>query len=217
MRSMFDELKKNFVDTLKEKDSQIDELTKRVSKLEERIEEGDSYERRDTLLFSGNKIPPSNSSENTTGIICDLIREKLKINLAPEEISISHRIGNRSASQRADHRPLIAKFCRRDVKVNVLAAARKMKVQDFFVNECLTPVQRTISYVLRKARRQFPEIVAGSTTYDGRNYAWVKPPNPNAPGAKNLKTLVSTRSQLENFCNRTLNKPLTHFVEEWNH
>ena len=188
-----------------------------MAKLEERIEEGESYERRDTLVFSGKTVPACSTSENVSNLVCSLIKENLKINIQPQEISLSHRLGSKSTSQKPDNRPLIAKFCRHDLKTDILVTARKIKFRDFYVNECLTPVQKTISYVLREMKREFPDKIAGSTTLDGRNYAWIKPPRPDSPGAKNLKRRVSTRSELEQLCNNVLDKPLTHFLEEWVH
>ena len=46
---------------------------------------------------------------------------------------------------------------------------------------------------------------------------WVKPPNHQAKGAKDLKVAVNTHARLVEFCEKTLNKPLTHFIDDWTH
>ena len=56
------------------------------------------------------------------------------------------------------------------MKVDILNAARQVKPENFFVNECLTPTQKAIGYVLRKAKKEFPNIVSGSTTFDGKHF-----------------------------------------------
>ena len=106
------------------------------------------------------------------------------------------------------------KFCRIEDKTKVLLAARAMKPPNFFVNESLTPQRQTISYVLRKAKREFPSIIAGQKTIDGKSIVYVKPPNPSA---RSVKMQINSRSKLEDFCTRTLDKPLSHFLTEWRH
>ena len=141
----------------------------RLSKLEERIEQNDLYERRDTLVFSGSKIPGiptslgSTAVENILQVTRNLIRENLKISVPENEISTAHRIVSKNPNQRS----IIVKFCRRDRKIEILTAARQSKVQQFFVNEHLTATQKAIGFVLRKAKREFPDVVSGSTTFVG--------------------------------------------------
>ena len=100
------------------------------------------------------------------------------------------------------------------MKTDILSRARRAKMDGFYANEHLTPLQHTISYVLRKAKREFPAIVSGTTTYDGKNFVWVKPAR---PGARDSKVHVANRKKLEEFCSRALSKPLSHFIKEWKH
>ena len=222
--SMFETLKQDLFKTFEEQDGKIQRLTTRVdvlekhiARLEERIEDNDSYERRDTLILSGNKVPPVTSDENPAMLVRDLLKTHANYILQPNEISVSHRLGGKSKSQKPDQKSIIVKLCRRETKIDVLKAVRAKKPNGFFVNECLTPAQQTISYVLRMAKREFPQIISGSTTNDGRNFVWVKPPNPHAAGAKDLRLRITTRPKLEEFCTRTLGKPLNHFIKEWTH
>ena len=108
-------------------------------------------------------------------------------------------------------------LCRRDFKTDLIGAVKTMKPSNFYISESLTPQNETISYVLRRARKDFDQIISGSTTVDGINYVWVKPPNANVPGAKNIRHKISTQSALATFCSQTLRRPLTHYVPEWKH
>ena len=61
--------------------------------------------------------------------------------------------------------------------------------------------------------RENPEIVSGSTTFEGKYVVWTKPPNPSAIGARDLKHNVGSLDKLEKFLLRTLNKPLSHYLQ----
>ena len=120
-------------------------------------------------------------------------------------------------SKNPNQRSIIVKFCRRDRKIEILTAARQSKVQQFFVNEHLTATQKAIGFVLRKAKREFPDVVSGSTTFDGKHCVWVKPPNPDAPGARDAKITIQTYEKLSQFCTRTLGKPVSYFIDDFPH
>ena len=66
-------------------------------------------------------------------------------------------------------------FCKRSTKLDLLSSACRKKADNSFVNESSTPIAHIISYVLRKAKQQHPDNISGSTTFDGKNYVWVKP------------------------------------------
>ena len=182
--------------------------------MEERIEDNESYERRDCLVFSGAKIPPHANDENCISIIQELARNNLKISIPENEISVAHNVGTRNPTQSGNKRSIIAKFCRRNTKMDVLSSARKMKIENLFVNESLTPQQRTIGYVLRRARRDRPDRISGSTTVDGKHYVWIKPVNSSAPASKNNKLLIGTIEKLRRFTLEYLEKPLSAYIDE---
>ena len=216
METMFMDLRSEFLNSLEEKDKKINEvqsevsvLKKHISKLEERIEDSEAYERRDAIIVSGSKVPaPSGETENSVQVFRNLTRQHLNLSIPENEISIAHRLG----SSNSEKRSIIVKFCRRSMKSDVMATARRMKVQGLFINECLTPTQRKIGFVLRQAKKEFPTIVSGSTTFDGKHHVWVKSPNPNVRGARDSKQIISTYERLENFCLKTLKKPAGDFL-----
>ena len=221
---MFTSMKTEFLAAITERDSKIVNmenetslLKKRILALEDRIEENEAYERRDTLIISGSSIPPAQENENCSLAVRNLFKDKLNVVVSEGDISVSHRLGAKMNSQRQDKRSFIVKFCRRSTKTDLMASARKKKPANFFVNECLTPTQRAIGYVLRKAKREFPNIVSGSTTFDGKHFVWVKSPNPDARGARDSKQPISSYERLKTFCNQVLGKPVDHFTDTWPH
>ena len=225
INEMFSSRTTDFTKLVQEKNAEIFELknsittlSKQIVTLEERIKENDIYERRDTLVFSGSKLPVRNVSENTSDIITNLVKTHLNFHeFSPSEISVSHRLTDKDSSNKSDRSPIIVKLCRRNTKIDILNRARKKKPDNFFVNEHLTPMQATISFVLRKAKRDFPDLVSGSTTFEGKNFVWIKAPNPAARGAHDTRLKVSNHRRLNEFCTKTLKKPLSDYVPEWKH
>ena len=170
-------------------ESQVKTLLNRVEKLEDAIDEGDAYERRDTLIISGEGSVVS-QDETPVDVICSLVKEKLKLNLHQSDISTAHRMGRKSVSQAADKRKLVVKLCRRDVKRDILNAAKNLK-PNIYVNESLTPLRSTILFVLRKMRRAHPNVIKGSNSMDGRVFAWISS-DPGRPDSSNVRILVNS-------------------------
>ena len=195
---MFGDLRKDFSKIFQAQDAKISQmgneiniLKLQIGKLEEKIDENNNFERRDALVFSGSAIPNAQNVEVCSELVAGLLKNILKLNISPGDISTSHRLNTR--------KDILVKFCRHNTKVDIINACRKIKPVNFYANEFLTPQRQTIANVLRKCKKEFPDIISGSTTFDGKNFVWVKPPNPDARGAKTLK------------------KPLTHFISEWTH
>ena len=146
----------------------------------------------------------------------DIVKNKLKVTINPGDISIAYRIGKNLANN-PDRRKIQVKLCRRDLKADLIRAVKTMKPSNFYISESLTPQTETNSYVLRRAHKDFDQIISGSTTENGINYVRVKPPNAHVPGAKNIRDKISTHSALSSFCSQTLHRPLTHYLPEWKH
>ena len=128
------------------------------------------------MIISGKTVPPVNKDEDCKSLARELIRKNLNYVVSPTDISTVHRLGEKKASQGPDRRDIIVKFCRRDSKSDLVAASRRAKAKDFFINESLTPLRQTIAFILRKAKKEFPEKISGSSTLDGKNYVWIPPP-----------------------------------------
>jgi hypothetical protein len=58
-------------------------LRETVAKLEDRVDDSDAYERRDTLVISGPGLPQVTATEVCSTLVCSLIKEKLKVKSSP--------------------------------------------------------------------------------------------------------------------------------------
>ena len=88
------EMKQEFVNMGKAKDEEILSLRNEVKslkrdfyKLEEKIEENEAYERRDTLIFLGKKLPVAVNGENCSQIVCKLLADNANLVVPSTDIS----------------------------------------------------------------------------------------------------------------------------------
>ena len=216
MKTEFQQICQQNSDRIQSLEDEVRTLNKKIKKLEEKSDESEAYSRRNTIILSGNDLPAGSSTENCTQVVVDIVKSKLKVTINPSDISIAHSIGKNLANN-SDRRKMFVKLCRRDLKSDLIQAVKTMKPSNFYISESLTSQNETIAYVLRRARKDFDQIISGSTTVDGINYVWVKPPNAQVPGAKNIRHKISTQSALSAFCSQTLHRPLAHYVPEWKH
>ena len=212
--SMVSQMKQECTNICKSKDLKIvalentcKTLSERVGRLEERIDDEDAYIRRDSLIFSGDAIQAADNTNCTTSLIA-LFRSKLNITVNPTDISVSHRLGKNSVNQGPDRRNIVAKFCRRDLKRDILAAARRMKPANFYANESLTTVRQKINRALRNAKKDHANVISGLTSIDGRIFIWRK--NPDGP--RDVRHCINTLEKLEEFCQRNLGVSSTNFL-----
>ena len=195
--------------------AEVANLKKKVFLLEDKLEDQDSYERRDTVILSGSDIPPATEGEDSSKLVCDLIKDKVQYHLRPSEISVAHRLGPKPINQVPDRRKLIVKLCRREVKQDLLRACRMVKPVNIYANESLTKTRSTTLFGLRQAKKKFPNIIAGCGSAEGKVFAWIKPPNPDSPNAKNIKTVINSRERFNDFCANTLNCNPSDLVSNW--
>ena len=215
--AQLDLFRAEFLNKLNEKDKEIDNLKievntlkVRLANMEEKIDDADAYERRDTLIFSGDAVPQVKTGENCRDIVCNLVKDKLNLQIASTDISTSHRLGKKPEDQRVDKRHIIVKLCRRDLKRDLISACKQLK-PDLFVNENLTPLRNTIMYALRKIKGHFPNLISGSASIEGRVFVWVnKPP---AATERKMRIPINTKFKLEDFCNKFLNTPLDSIIK----
>ena len=215
---MVDTLKTDIINVTKEQDLKITslqkevfKLNKKVSDLEDKIDDQEAYERREQLLISGPAVPAYNKNEDPKKLVSDIIKSKLNIELCNADISCAHRNGAIARSQKSDRRPIIVKFTRRDLKSDILSSCRRVKPTDIFVNESLTSTRQKIAYALRKAKKDF-SIISGTTTIEGMVYVWVKPTNPAAAGARDTRFAISNLEKLRTFFMNTLGTSVDDFL-----
>ena len=218
----FGSIFEKFEDTLNAKDKKIDELNdellilrKRISLLEDRIDDNEAYERRDTVVVSGDEVPVATDSEDSARIVAKLIKDKINLNINLSDISVAHRMGNKPLSQAPDKRKIIIKLCRRETKQELLKACRTVKPRNLFISESLTRVRGTALFGLRQAKKKYPDVIAGCGSYDVKVYAWVKPPNVNAPNARNTKISVNSKEKFRDLCIGTIKCNPDDLVSSW--
>ena len=103
MRAELDDFKSEMRSLLREKEekvtrlklSEVSDWRVKVLKLEVKLDDTDAYERRDTIVFSGEGIPENTQGENCSAIVCDLLRDKLNLNVSNSDLSTCHRLGKR--------------------------------------------------------------------------------------------------------------------------
>ena len=183
-------------------------LNERVNHMEELIDDDNAYSRRESLIFSGPAVLSEiGDNETCAPSVMKLLKTKLKIEINPNDISVSHRLGSKK-NQGQDKRSIIAKFCRRDLKRDILASAKRVKPSDFFVNESLTNVRQKISQALRLAKKEHSDVISGITSIEGRVFVWRK----GTEGSRDVRHCVNTLARLEDFCMRNLGQSSTNFL-----
>ena len=215
MENKFEVMKKEFYDLLAAKNSEIDSLkcevaslTSLMKKLEYNVDESDAYNRRETVVVSGDAVHVSSPNENCSELLSKLFSEELNINISKSDISTAHRLG-RKRENVPDKRSIIVKFCRRDTKSQAILVSRQRRNSKVFVNESLTPSRRVIFNALRKMKREHQDLVKGCSTYDGNIYANTKSTNHLQ---RDQRHLVNTRETLTEFCRNFVKKPLELFL-----
>lgn len=176
VQSAFQEL----TNTIKEQAEEINELKKQVSEtkeansdlqkqiwnLEESLDDLEQYGRRNSLRFHNCPVP--NDDQNTDGIVINLCKSKLNIDLTEEDIFRSHPIGKPNKN---GNYQIICRFSNWKVKNKVYSEKRKLKNTSVFMTEDLTRYRQSIVQELTKAKRA--RSVHSFWTNDGRIFVKV--------------------------------------------
>ena len=105
-------------------------LRKGVVELEDKIEDNESYERRDTVIVSGDGIPAVTDNEDSSKIVTQLIKDKINLIVNPADISVAHRLG-RKPDQGPNKRKIVIKLCRRETKSRFVESMQSCKAKEF--------------------------------------------------------------------------------------
>ena len=194
----FDEVILKKDEEISELNKKVRELENRISKLDDSLDSADAYERRDTLIISG-EVPEVRPDENCKSLVMDLLRNQTRLIVDSCDISVAHRIGKKPINQDKDTRNIIFKLVRRDLKYDILSACRKIRPK-FYINESLTPVRSSIMYTLRKIRKKHPSKLLFCRASEGNVFAFVPRNDDTAEhGGPSRKVLLNTRLALESF------------------
>ena len=219
INNKFAQFKEEVIALLDSKDSKIAGLEeeincllkKNLAAVDERCDEADAYERRDTVIVSGGELPVPAEGENCSQVFCNTIKNKVSLIIKPSDISVAHRLGRKPASQSEDRRGIIVKLCRRDL----MKACKSVKPPRLYVNESLTPTRNAILYGLRQAKKKFPDRISGYGSIDGKVFVWIKPANSNAPNMRNSKMFVNNKIRFDALCSDILKYDSSQLVSSW--
>ena len=73
--------------------SEVDVLRDEVKKLKYMVDDADAYERRDTVIISGDALPTATTGEICSEIVREVVKTELKMTLPTDSISTVHRLG----------------------------------------------------------------------------------------------------------------------------
>ena len=79
--------------------NEVTALKKDVVALEDRLEDAEAYERRDTIVLSGTELLVATDGEDSANTVCSLIKDKVGIVIKNSDISVAHRLGKKPATQ----------------------------------------------------------------------------------------------------------------------
>ena len=98
------------------------------------MNDNDAYERRDTVIITGQEIPEVSQGEICTNVVRNLIQENLNIVIQNNDICTAHRLGPKRENQSSNKRNLIVKLCRRDLKRDLISASKRQQNPPFFLS-----------------------------------------------------------------------------------
>ena len=95
MISDIKDLRKETYDLTSDLKVDISTLQKKVDNLDVKFDNINQYEHGDGLVISGDIIPHGTPTENSKDIVLNLFWLHSKMNLGEDELTISHRIGEK--------------------------------------------------------------------------------------------------------------------------
>ena len=196
-------------------------MQSKLEELEAKIDATEAYERRDTIIISGD-VDRATNGEDSKKVAIDLIQRKLGgFKLLPSDISVAHRLQTSSPPQGQTAKPpnMYIKLCRRDLKPALIQASKQQpkNTSRIYINESLTPTRTAIRKSLLNMKRSHPDVIKGVTSQEGVVVVFTPAPAAAAgrERAKDLRHRISTRSQLKKFCEDFIKKPLDDYIISW--
>lgn len=218
LKSDFQKLKSELTELVNSKNEVISQLQnenlslrQELSALKSNVEEANAYSRRDCAIVSGSALPECVVGEDTSKVVVNLLKDKLKLPVSEADICTAHRLGPKPPGSGPDVRKVIIKFVRRDLKRSMMSAAKKNKNSGIYLNDCLTPAMRSLFYSVRKMKRG-STVIKGCSTFDGKVYVYTAG---TSEGSRDIRHHIDSRATLSDFCRIYLKKALDSFLENW--
>ena len=123
LSNKFDAVVEKYTALLKQKEERISKLEGELSSVrktltayEERLNTCESQERKLDLIISGPDVPEATVNENCKRVVCNLIKEKLKVNVKAAEIASAVQIGKTPQTQQPDRRNILIRVNDTEIK-----------------------------------------------------------------------------------------------------
>ena len=127
------------------------------------------------ITYIQNKLPRTGihgvketTGESTDNLIRNLAKEKLNVDIKPENIDRSHRIGMGGKSDKKGrplHRPIIAKFAGYGPRSLIYSARSKLRSTGIYIHENLTNIRQKL---LKKVKVKYSQPDQKVWTQDGK-------------------------------------------------
>jgi len=196
------------IGTMKNK---ITNLEEKLAHVQEQLDTKNQNERGDSLIISG-ELPLVKTNENCSTIVRNLLRDGTSLNIAQHDISTAYRIGKKpSDPNQPDKRNICFKVCRRELKHDIKSACKQNK-PTFYINEQLTPTRTTIMYVLRKAKREFPNRILNARSTEGNITLALAADTPDSPPRR---ITVNSKRTLDDILQKAIGKTSADFTTSW--
>ena len=184
-----------------------DHLEDELRSVHKRNDDADQYSRKDSVILSGPALPPFAQEENTAQVVQKLLKDHLNVDLTDVDISTTHRLGP-LRNNTPGKRNIYVKLVRRDTKRLIISTCKGKRNGQLYANESLTPLRKKMFNTLRKMKKDVPSLVKGTSTLDGKVFAYTPPINGNT---RDQRHLISDWDALKEFCRLYVKKPLDNF------
>ena len=112
---------------------QVSVLHDEFLKMEAQVDQQAQYSRRNCLLFHEIK---EKKGEDIDGILINMVKEEMVIEILPNDLGRLHRIGNPKPTKKK--RPIIVKFVRYNLRHNIFKSKKLLKEKGVSITEYLT-------------------------------------------------------------------------------
>ena len=105
------------------------------------MEGKDVPERSNKIIIHWFNIPVAEPDDNYSSVICNILEDKLSINVSPVDIINCNRIGKKNSVHANDVRSIHVKLSKQELKNDIIATSRFVKPDKLFFNPELFPLQ----------------------------------------------------------------------------
>ena len=150
-----EEMQRNIIAENKVLKSTVRTLEDRINHMQSELNDREQYSRRECVEIHGVPFPEGGETENTNEIVSK-ISELMRLDIEPEDISVSHRLpASKNYKGKRPEPVIIAKFVRRDVKETFYRARKKLRdlttkdlgykvSKNIYINESLTESNKAL-------------------------------------------------------------------------